>query len=61
MTQQMKKGWPESLDQVEVGELVQLHKSLQGLKVEFFPVGRSVREKAWNKRKVFTFSIQDLS
>lgn len=37
----MTADWPEGLDQVEVRELVQLHKGLQGLEVELLPVGRT--------------------
>ncbi len=47
--------WPEGLDQVEVGELVQLHKGLQGLQVKLFPVGPMGAERHMKREEVFHF------
>lgn len=43
--------WPEGLNQIEVRELVQVHKSLQGLEVELLPVGQI------KGRKLFTLLV----
>lgn len=51
-----KISWPEGLHQVEVGELVQLHKGLQGLEVELLSVGQR-GEKTHETRRRYSPSL----